>query len=65
MTSATMTAAQLAEALGVSEWAVYAAVRRGEAPAGLVPLRVGRRLIWPRASVERLLGLEAPATGGS
>ncbi len=59
-----MTAAQLAEALGVSEWAVYAAVRRGEAPAGLVPLRVGRKLLWPRATVERVLGVDARTTGG-
>lgn len=55
MTAATMTAEELAELLGVSTWAVYEAVRRGDCP--VAPIRVGRRLLWPRASVDALLGL--------
>jgi predicted DNA-binding transcriptional regulator AlpA len=54
-TSATYTAEELAGRLGVSSWAVYESVRRGDCP--VEPIRVGRRLVWPRAVVDRLLGL--------
>jgi excisionase family DNA binding protein len=53
--AATMTASELAELLGVSTWAVYEAVRRGDCP--VAPIRVGRRLLWPRSNVDALLGL--------
>ncbi|MST31626.1 helix-turn-helix domain-containing protein [Acidimicrobiaceae bacterium USS-CC1] len=43
----------MAELLGVSTWAVYESVRRGEPP--IPPIRVGRRLVWPKAAVDRLL----------
>lgn len=52
----TYSAEAVAEMLGVSPWAVYQAVRLGEAPVGTMAIRVGRRVVWPRASVDALLG---------
>ncbi|MDA8302129.1 MAG: helix-turn-helix domain-containing protein [Actinomycetota bacterium] len=49
----TYTAEQVAAFMGVSKWAVYEAVRRGECP--VPPIRWGRRLVWPAAAVDRLL----------
>jgi predicted DNA-binding transcriptional regulator AlpA len=54
--AATITAEELAGVLGVSTWSVYESVKRGDCP--VEPIRVGRRLVWPRACVERLLGVE-------
>jgi predicted DNA-binding transcriptional regulator AlpA len=57
----TLTAQQLADALGVSPWSIYEAVKRGDCPVR--PIRVGRRLVFPRPAVEALLGpieVEAP-----
>jgi len=63
MTAATYSAEEFAEMLGVSSWSVYASVKNGTCP--VVPIRVGRRLVWPRAAVDRLLGLAVaePAQG--
>jgi excisionase family DNA binding protein len=62
MAAATYTADELAERLGVSSWAVYQAVRAGSPPVPVI--RVGRRVLFARAAVDRLLGLpdlqEAP-----
>ncbi len=55
--AATMTARELAEVLGVSEWAVYQSVRDGDCP--VPPIRVGRRLVWAKARVDALLGAES------
>lgn len=73
MTARTYDAGQVADLLGVSTWAIYESVRRGECPVD--PIRVGRRLVWPRAAVDRLLGIspgndeagpsEGPATSTS
>lgn len=65
--TATLTTAELAEWLGVSEWALRESVRRGDPP--IQPIRVGRRIVWPRAAAERLLQLaprehEASGRGG-
>jgi excisionase family DNA binding protein len=54
--SATYTATQVAERLGCSAWLVYEMVREGTCP--VEPIRLGRKLVWARASVDRLLGLE-------
>lgn len=62
MAAATLTAEELADLLGVSTWALYQAVRRGDCP--VPPIRIGRRLVWSRVAVERLLGVEAGATAG-
>jgi len=51
----TMTAKELAAALGVSEWAIYQSTRDGDCP--VPPIRVGRRLVWSRAAVDALLGV--------
>jgi excisionase family DNA binding protein len=53
--AATYTAEELAERLGVSSWAVYNAVRAGTSP--VPPIRVGRRIVFARATVDRLLCL--------
>jgi len=54
MTPATYTAEEVADLLGVSAWSIYASVKNGICP--VPPIRVGRRLVWPKASVDRLLG---------
>lgn len=51
---------EVAELLGVSRSTAYDAVRRGELPA----VRLGRRLLVPRARLEKLLGCEAEENGG-
>lgn len=56
MMSATVNASEFAQILGVSTWTVYESVRRGDCP--IPPIRVGRRLLWPRTRVEELLGIE-------
>lgn len=65
MTRATLTAQEVAEALGVSTWAVYQTVKAGTCP--VEPIRVGRRLVWSRARVAAILGVESvdqlPAMG--
>jgi excisionase family DNA binding protein len=50
----TMTAKELAEALSVSTWTIYQAVKEGTCP--VPPIRCGRRLVWSRAAVDALLG---------
>lgn len=57
--SATYTAAEVAALLGVSEWGIYQAVRNGTIP--FQPIKIGRRLVWPRAIVDRALGLSGDA----
>lgn len=39
----TLRASELASLLGVSEWAIYESVKRGDCP--VEPIRVGRRLV--------------------
>ena len=56
MAPATYRAEQVAQHLGVSIWAVYESVRRGDCPVS--PIKIGRRLVWSKAAVDRLLGLE-------
>lgn len=57
--SPTMTAAQLARVLGLSENSLYHA-KEGTCP--VEPIRVGGRLMWRTADVARVLGLvETPA----
>ena len=48
---ATHTVAQAAEKLGISRNSAYAGVARGEIPV----IRVGKRLLVPRAALEALL----------
>jgi hypothetical protein len=59
--TAVYTAEEVAALLGVSEWAIYNEVRRAEAgesagPIGALAIRVGRRVLFPKAAVDRLLG---------
>lgn len=62
MKAATLTVRQFADLLGVSDWALREAVKRGEAP--VPPLHVGRRIVFPRQQVEQLLGpLDEEALG--
>ena len=53
----TLTIKQAAETLGISRGSAYEAARRGEIPT----IRIGRRLIVPRAALERMLEGELPA----
>lgn len=53
---ATYTADEFAALLGVSLWSLYESVRRGDPP--IPPIRVGRRLVWPRSAVNALLGID-------
>lgn len=54
-TRATLTIEQAAQELGVSRQAGYGAAARGEIPT----IRIGRRLLVPRAAFNRLLGQDA------
>ena len=47
----TLTVEEAAEILGIGRNSAYEAVKRGEIPA----LRLGRRLLVPRAALERIL----------
>ncbi len=55
-------AAEMAALWGVSEWCLYEDVRRGErgdeaGPIGRLAIRCGRRIVWPKTPVDRLLGI--------
>ena len=56
---ATYTAKEVAQLLGVSEWSLYQAVRNGTIP--FQPIKIGRRLVWPKAVIDRSLGLSGDA----
>lgn len=56
MARSTYTAPEVAERLGCSLWLLYDLVKRGECP--VEPIRLGRRLVWSRPVVDRLLGPE-------
>ena len=60
MQSATITIEQAGQALGVSRNSAYAAAAKGEIPV----IKIGRRLLVPKAAFERLLAGagEKPAT---
>lgn len=52
--------ADAATLLGMSKNGLADIARRGEAIGGVVPfLRLGRRVLVPRAPLDRLLGIEA------
>jgi len=58
----TVTVEEAAQMLGISRSSAYECVRRGELRA----LRLGRRLVVPRAALEELLGGSEPvASAGS
>ena len=52
----TVTVPEAAQLLGVSRMTAYSAVREGSIPS----VRIGRRLLVPRAALERLLTLPEP-----
>jgi excisionase family DNA binding protein len=49
----TVTVPEAARLLGVSRMSAYTAVRIGEIPS----IRIGRRVLVPRAALDRLLGV--------
>lgn len=51
--SATLTASEVAEMTGVSEWSIYASVRNNTCPFPFV--KVGRRILFIRGAIMRLL----------
>lgn len=61
MAAAVYRAEEVAELLDLSPWAVYSAVKRQEAPIGTMAIRCGRRVVWPKSGIDRLLGLELPS----
>ncbi len=48
-----LTVEEAAATLGISRAGAYDAVRRGEIPS----IRIGRRVLVPRAALHRILGL--------
>lgn len=54
-------AEEVAELADLSTWAVYNATRREGDPLGSLAIRVGRRLLWPKTAVDRLLGIDHDA----
>jgi excisionase family DNA binding protein len=48
----TLKIVEAAKVLGISRNAAYAAAKNGELPT----VRIGRRLLVPKAAIERLLG---------
>lgn len=56
--SATLTVPEVASLLDCSNWAVYEALKRKDFP--IAPIRVGRRILFPKARVFALLGLSEP-----
>lgn len=54
--SATYTAEQVADLAGCSTWSVYNSVKDGSCPFPFV--KVGRRILFVRSAVDRLLGIE-------
>jgi len=53
----TYKAAEMAAKWGVSIDTLYDSVKNGSCP--VEPIRVGRRLLWPKARVDELLGITA------
>lgn len=58
MAALAYSAAQMAAALGVSEWTVRRQARQGRIPS----MRIGTRLVFPKAAVDRWLAQEAAAS---
>ena len=63
MTAAVYSATKAAALYGVSDWAWYQSIRRGDCPAPVI--RVGRRVVHPKAAVDRQLGLINGEVSGS
>lgn len=55
--SAVYRAEECAELYGVSAWSWYQSIRRGDCPAPVI--RVGRRIVHPKAAVNAALGLNS------
>jgi excisionase family DNA binding protein len=55
-TSAAYSVDEVAALLGVNRLTVYSAIKRNEAPFPIV--RIGRRIVVPKAAVDRMLGGE-------
>lgn len=56
MAPRTYTAREVAGLLGVSTSSIYQSVVDGDCP--VPPIRVGKRLVWSRAAIDSLLGIE-------
>lgn len=55
-TRGTLTVAQTARLLGIGRVSAYEAIHRGEIPS----LRIGRRILVPKAAIERMLASLPP-----
>jgi excisionase family DNA binding protein len=61
MDKLTVTVSEAAQLLGVSRMTAYSAVREGTIPS----LRIGRRVLVPRAALERLVDRAEAADRGA
>jgi len=52
---------EAAQALGVNRLTLYSAIRNGESPVPVI--KIGRRLVVPKAALDRLLAGEDVGTG--
>lgn len=57
---AVYSAEEVAELAGVSTWSIYNAVKVDESPFPFV--RVGKRIVFPRSGVDRILGISGEST---
>ena len=64
MSPATLTVQEAGRLLGIGRNSAYAAAATGEI-AGIPVIRVGGRLVIPRAPLEALLGISTPAATGT
>lgn len=55
MSSAVYQVRDLSELTGASEWLLYKTVREGTCPFPVI--RLGRRVVFPKAAVDRMLGI--------
>ena len=62
--AATYRVDEVAELAGLSPWSVRQASERRDTPLGVLALRVGRRIIFPRACVDALLGIDSAEPDG-
>jgi hypothetical protein len=58
MPAAVYRVGKVAQLLDVSDWSVYGAIKDPESDLGKLAIHVGRRVVFPKAGIDRLLGLD-------
>ena len=59
----TLTAAEAADALGISTWTLREQAKQGTAP--VMPIQIGRRQVWSTAQVQALTGAQNGEQNGN